>query len=82
MEFYAPLVKAESKFNCKGRNPIFTLAKKDKDQEYWPRLTKEKVRNTRITVDWDRWLDEDEEGESAAKQTGDLDPSAMKSFDD
>ena len=61
MEFFAAVNKADSKFNSKGRNPIITLAKEDKDAEYWPRLTKEKVKNSRITVDWNKWVDEDEE---------------------
>ena len=79
MEFFAGIVKAESKFNTKGRNPIITLAKADKEAEYWPRLTKEKVKNSRITVDWNKWVDEDEEDE-APEMGGDFDPSMMSQF--
>jgi hypothetical protein len=76
MEFFAAVNKADSKFNSKGRNPIITLAKEDKDAEYWPRLTKEKVKNSRITVDWNKWVDEDEE-DAAPEMGGDFDPSMM-----
>ena len=60
MEFFAKIDKAASGNNTKGRNPIITIAKEDKDAEYWPRLTKDKVKNSRITVDWNKWVDEDE----------------------
>ena len=79
MEFFAEVVKDESKFNTKGRNPIITISKKDKEAEYWPRITKEKVKNSRITVDWNKWVDEDEEDE-APEMGGDFDPSMMNAF--
>ena len=79
MEFFAGVVKEESKFNTKGRNPIITLAKADKEAEYWPRLTKEKVKNSRLTVDWNKWVDEDEE-DAAPEMGGDFDPSMMSQF--
>ena len=79
MEFFAAIVKADSKFNTKGRNPIITLAKADQDAEYWPRLTKDKVKNSRLTVDWNKWVDEDEADE-APEVGGDFDPSMMNAF--
>ena len=79
MEFFAAVVKADSKFNKNGRNPTITLAKALTDEEYWPRLTKEKVKNSRITVDWNKWVDEDEVEEAPAAG-GDFDPSAMSQF--
>ena len=79
MEFFAAIVKADSKFNTKGRNPIITLAKADQEAEYWPRLTKDKVKNSRLTVDWNKWVDEDEADE-APEVGGDFDPSMMNAF--
>ena len=79
MEFFAAIDKSESKFNTKGRNPIITLSKKEKEEEYWPRITKDKVKNSRITVDWGKWVDEDEEDEAPA-MGGDFDPSMMSQF--
>ena len=71
MEFFANVTKADSKFNTKGRNVVITLAKSDKFTEYWPRLTKEKAKNSQIFVDWDRWCDSDEEDQAPAVDDGD-----------
>ena len=46
MEIFDKVVKEESKWNTKGRNVIINVSKKDKEQEeWWPRITKEKVKN-------------------------------------
>jgi len=46
MELFDKVVKDESKWNTKGRNVILNISKKDKDaDEWWPRITKEKVKN-------------------------------------
>lgn len=43
---------------------IFIIAvKKDLDEEYWPRLTKDKIKYRNIRTDFDRWVDEDEQDE-------------------
>ena len=60
MDMFAELDKDESKWNTKGRSIQLSLIKKDQEAEYWPRLTKEKVKNSRITTDWDKWVEEDE----------------------
>ena len=54
----------ESRWNTKGRNIILNIVKADKDAEYWPRLTKDKVKNAHIQADWAKWVDEDEEQEA------------------
>jgi hypothetical protein len=46
MDLFKGINLAASGWSLKGRNIIFTIAKKDDDQEeYWTRLTKEKVKN-------------------------------------
>jgi len=83
MTFFEPVIKSESKWNTKGRNVLLNISKKDKEQEeWWPRLTKEKVKNQQITIDWNKWIDPDEEEEvesNAPKNPmgggGDFDPS-------
>ena len=80
MEFFATITKSECKHNTNGRYPVITLSKTDKDTEYWPRLTKEKLKNSRITVDWNKWVDEDEEADAPAEMNGDFDPSMMITF--
>ena len=54
----------ESRWNTKGRNIILNIVKADKDVEHWPRLTKDKIKNTHIQADWAKWVDEDEEQEA------------------
>jgi hypothetical protein len=72
MEFFSAVNKAESKWNTKGRNTIFNISKEDKDAEYWPRLFKDKAKNSRISVDWSKWVDEDE-ADNAPEVGGDFD---------
>ena len=54
----------DSKWNTKGRNIILNIVKADSDAEYWPRLTKDKIKNAHIQADWAKWVDEDEEAEA------------------
>ena len=39
---------------------LFALQKKDKNQPYWPRLTKENKKSQYIQIDWNKWIDEDD----------------------
>ena len=48
MTLFAEVNMDESKWNTKGRNIILNIVKADKDAEYWPRLTKDKVKNAHI----------------------------------
>ena len=80
-ELFESVIVEESKWNTKGRYIILNIVKKDQDRdEYWPRITKEKVKNPHIKVDWSMWVDEDEEG-AESQDTGAWDPSAMQGFD-
>ena len=77
MELFEPIVKSESKWNTKGRNVIMSISKKDKEQEeWWPRLTKEKGKNPLITIDWAKWVDPDED-EPADDPMAGMDMNAM-----
>ena len=41
----------------------FSISKKNESASFWPRLVKEKGKMNLITVDWARWVDEDEADE-------------------
>jgi cytosolic prostaglandin-E synthase len=41
----------------------FNVSKKNENNPFWPRLTKEKIKSNFITIDWTRWVDEDEADE-------------------
>lgn len=79
LELFEAIVKDESKWNTKGRNVIMSISKKDKEQEeWWPRLTKEKGKNPLITIDWAKWKDPDSEDEGANDDPmGGMDMNAM-----
>ena len=64
-DLFAEVDVEESKWNVKGRNIMLNIVKKDQEAEYWPRITKEKVKNPHIHIDWTRWVDEDDEGEES-----------------
>jgi hypothetical protein len=73
MELYKGVIKAESGWNLKGRNVSFRIIKKEDDrEEYWPRLTKDKVKNSKITIDWSKWVDEDEVADAPAVPEDDM----------
>jgi hypothetical protein len=69
----------ESKWNTKGRNIILNISKAS-DGPHWPRLTKEKVKNSHIQIDWAKWVDEDEEDE-AKPLNEDWNADNMQGFD-
>mmetsp|Transcript_13386 Transcript_13386/g.9460 ORF Transcript_13386/g.9460 Transcript_13386/m.9460 type:complete len:138 (-) Transcript_13386:401-814(-) len=79
IELFAEVVKDESRWNTKGRNVIFNLKKKE--AESWSRITKEKTKNARINIDWNKWVDSDDEEEEGDKgMNKDFDPSMMQNF--
>ncbi|RHY61630.1 hypothetical protein DYB26_005144 [Aphanomyces astaci] len=57
---------AESKWAKADRNIHFYVLKKDKDADFWPHLLKDKhLEKTNVKVDWNKYVDEDEEGEDS-----------------
>ena len=64
LELFELVSVAESGWNTKGRNIILNLVKSNQETSYWPRLTKDKVKNAHIQADWGKWVDEDEESEA------------------
>lgn len=75
IEFFEEVDAEGSTYNVLPRSVQFHVMKKDKDkEEFWPRLLKDKLTaKNHIKVDWDRYVDEDEEEEA-----GGFDMSAMQ----
>ena len=67
------MVKEETKINSKGRNVILSIAKKDKETDWWPRLTQEEGKNPNIHVDFSKWKDQDDSEDSAADPVDNMD---------
>ncbi|CAI2380211.1 unnamed protein product [Moneuplotes crassus] len=80
MDLYKEIILEESKWNLKGRNVILNIVKKDQEDEYWPRITKEKIKHPHIKIDWAKWVDEEEQNEAPAADYGDFDPDKMNEF--
>lgn len=64
IDFYDEIDPEKSKINTEnGAHLFFVLSKKKLQEEYWPRLTKEKLKYHYIKTDFDKWVDEDEQDE-------------------
>lgn len=63
LDFFAEVVPEESKISQSSKSLYLVLRKKEKKEEYWPRLSKDKVRLHNVKTDFDKWRDEDEQDE-------------------
>ncbi|CAK7898307.1 co-chaperone protein Sba1p [[Candida] anglica] len=64
LDLFAEIDVEHSKKNTdSGSHVYLVLRKKVAQEEYWPRLTKEKVRLHYLKTDFDKWVDEDEQDE-------------------
>jgi len=80
LELFGEINIEESKWNKNGLHLQFNLVKKE-EGPYWKRLLKEDKKHNHITVDWSKYVDEDEEEEEGQKGLGgDWDPSMMQNF--
>lgn len=61
IDFFKDIDVEKSKYSVTGRYIFFVLYKKELQEEFWPRLTKEKLRLHWLRTDFDRWVDEDEQ---------------------
>ncbi|CAO1635293.1 unnamed protein product [Sympodiomycopsis kandeliae] len=63
LDFFAEVVPEESKISQTSKSLYLVLRKKEKKEEYWPRLSKDKIRLHNVKTDFDKWRDEDEQDE-------------------
>ncbi|KAL0581402.1 p23 chaperone protein wos2 [Marasmius crinis-equi] len=61
LEFFAEVDAEESTKRLTSRSLNLVLRKKELKEEYWPRLTKDKVKNAFVKTDFSKWVDEDEQ---------------------
>jgi hypothetical protein len=76
IEFYKPCLGEESTYKVMPRSIQMLIVKKDsgEDEDFWPRLLKDKSKEkNQVNVDWDRYVDQDEEAEA-----GDFDASGLE----
>ncbi|KAH9177093.1 HSP20-like chaperone [Lactarius sanguifluus] len=66
VDFYKEIIPEESTKRLTSRSVVLNLRKKVLEQEYWPRLTKDKVKSPYIKTDFSKWVDEDEQESPSA----------------
>ncbi|KAK9820424.1 hypothetical protein WJX72_010140 [[Myrmecia] bisecta] len=67
LELNGPIDPKQSKISVSGRQVLLCLKKTQ--EGHWPRLLAQSGKTpANITVDWDRWVDEDEEDEVKGKE--------------
>lgn len=67
LEFYKEVDPEQSHHHTSGNSIYFVIRKKEKQEEFWPRITKEKLKYHYIKTDFDKWVDEDEQDEKATE---------------
>jgi hypothetical protein len=75
IKFFKPVdSKAEgSTYKVLPRSVQMHVMKKNKEEEFWPRLLEDKhLEKNQVTVDWSRYVDEDEEDEEGGFDTSAL----------
>ena len=80
LSFFDEIDVDASKTHLNSKCLYAVLRKKTAKDEYWPRLTKDKVRLHNVKTDFERWVDEDEQHESE-DLTGALGGGAMGGMD-
>lgn len=64
IDFYKEIVPERTLHKkANGQHYFLKMFKKDLQLEYWPRLTKEKIKYNNIKTDFNKWVDEDEQDE-------------------
>lgn len=65
IEFFKAVDAEGSTYKVLPRSVHMHILKKDKEEEeFWPRLLKDKaLEKNQVKIDWDRYVDEDEEQE-------------------
>lgn len=63
LDFFDEIDVEASKTHLNSKCLYAVLRKKQAKDEYWPRLTKDKVRLHNVKTDFDKWVDEDEQND-------------------
>ncbi|KAI0307442.1 HSP20-like chaperone [Multifurca ochricompacta] len=74
IDFYKEIIPEETRKVLTSRYLSFVLRKKESELEYWPRLTKDKVKNAYIKTDFSKWVDEDEQEHTGTTLDDDINP--------
>ena len=70
LDLFKKVNTAESKWNVLGSMIQIILVKADIGEGFWKRLTQDDKKNNFIKLDWNKYVDEDEEEEEGSKGLG------------
>lgn len=70
MDLFDEVDSEHAKWKVTDLHIALSIPKKNKDSEYWPRVLKEKGKFNWVSVDWGKWVDEDDETAGAAGMGG------------
>ncbi|KAJ7799021.1 HSP20-like chaperone [Mycena olivaceomarginata] len=59
LDLFGEILPEKSSKTLTARSLYLVLHKKEQKAEYWPRLTREKVKNGQIRTDFNKWVDSD-----------------------
>jgi len=78
IELFKKINTEDSGYQVKGRSIDCLIYKQDlKDMSFWPRLTKEKKKIFWLSVDFNRWRDEDDSEDEGSNFNQDFDFSKL-----
>ncbi|XP_043689033.1 co-chaperone protein p23-1-like isoform X2 [Telopea speciosissima] len=81
IELYDKINVEESKVSSGVRNIVYVIKKAE--NKWWGKLVKQEAKSpVFLKVDWDKWVDEDEENEKAGMDFGDMDFSNLDMGED
>ncbi|GAX14509.1 hypothetical protein FisN_11Hh028 [Fistulifera solaris] len=64
IEFFKDVNAEGSTYKTLPRSVQMHIMKKESDEEFWPRLLKDKTKEkNQVKIDWDRYVDEDDEAD-------------------
>lgn len=70
LTFYDEIDVDNCKTNHTSRDVEFVLRKKEKKDEFWPRLLKESKKSHFVKTNFDKWVDEDEQDAAPEEDMG------------
>lgn len=73
LQLFGDIIVEESKQKVTDLQVQLSIAKKDKNASHWPRLTRDKAKLHWLNIDWNKWVDEDEEAEGKGGDFGPMD---------
>jgi len=81
IEFFKPVNSEDSTYKVLPRSVQMHVVKAEEEDEFWPRLLKDKLlEKNQVKIDWDRYVDEDDEEEEGGFDMSNLEGESFIVF--